>query len=71
MVLPQKDCTVLEGVLSHLGAEGYDGFGKALEMIINAAMLFGSSIYKLSATSAQRSVRAMRMVTSQRGLKPA
>jgi putative transposase len=38
MVLPPKDFTVLEGVLSHLGADSYDGLGKAMELVLNAAM---------------------------------
>jgi transposase-like protein len=39
MVLPPKDTQVLAEVLSVLGEHGYDGFGKALEIVLNTAML--------------------------------
>ena len=39
MVLPQRDRSVLNGVLEVLHDSGYDGLGKAIEIIINSAML--------------------------------
>lgn len=39
MVLPQRDRSVLDGVLEVLHGSGYDGLGKAIEIIINSAML--------------------------------
>jgi len=39
MVLPQKDRSLVDGILEALHASGYDGLGKAIELVINSAML--------------------------------
>ena len=39
MVIPPKDTQVLAEVLSVLGEHGYDGFGNAMEIVLNTARL--------------------------------